>query len=486
MLASCHQLCRVPARPQIEDQQLVTQPKWSTWWSHSWLSALHCLQQLQSRGSSTSSTQPWSHWSRPSQRHQVPRPTLSRRSVSMSVLLRQASPEMSTQRLRPFALLFLLAPPPRLPHTTLPPLTPPRNSRSRSFCSSVLLNTPFGARSHFGCMKTSMMHIAPVTAATRGRPHLLMPPRSSPLPSFSNSASSLKPYRRALSHFPNPGTPVLSTVSAAPAAAVDPFQSLVRSLTAHHLRLQDSRNRHSWVFHTTSILKLRPCVPFHTMAPALPRQARRLHLLHRLPYSRRSEPPWWEHIPLVHQLHHKRSAGTALAETHSAIGADPRAGRGPFPKTRPVVLPKVRFGLPKPAGLGHLHNADSDLVHHQYRLSILQWNPRPARRTPTQIIAATCGVYHAVILQEASDHVLHVSDQFIAYTGTTDLTILLNKDTFEPNPEVCAFQEASSSKDTWGRVLLVVRGLVRRPFLFWHSHSHVLLRPHPQCRGQET
>ena len=29
---------------------------------------------------------------------------------------------------------------------------------------------------------------------------------------------------------------------------------------------------------------------------------------------------------------HKSSAGTALAGTHSAIGADPRAGRGPFPK----------------------------------------------------------------------------------------------------------------------------------------------------------
>ena len=30
----------------------------------------------------------------------------------------------------------------------------------------------------------------------------------------------------------------------------------------------------------------------------------------------------------------------------------------------------VRFGLPKPAGLGHIHNADSDLMHHQYRLSV--------------------------------------------------------------------------------------------------------------------
>ena len=82
---------------------------------------------------------------------------------------------------------------------------------------------------------------------------------------------------------------------------------------------------------------------------------------------------------------HKRSACTALAGTHSAIGADPGTGRGPFPKPRPVVLPMVSFGQTKPAGLGHIHNADRDFMHHQFRLSILQWNPGPARRNPTQI-----------------------------------------------------------------------------------------------------
>ena len=49
-----------------------------------------------------------------------------------------------------------------------------------------------------------------------------------------------------------------------------------------------------------------------------------------------------------------------------------------------------------------------------------------------------------------------ISDQFNAYTGDTDLAILLNRDTFEPNPAVYASQEASSSKDTWG---MVVRGV---------------------------
>ena len=73
----------------------------------------------------------------------------------------------------------------------------------------------------------------------------------------------------------------------------------------------------------------------------------------------------------------------------------------------------VRFGLPKPAGHGYLHNVDSDLLHHQYRLSVPQWDPGPARRHLTQIIAATCGRFHTVILQEESGHVPHVADQLI-------------------------------------------------------------------------
>ena len=57
------------------------------------------------------------------------------------------------------------------------------------------------------------------------------------------------------------------------------------------------------------------------------------------------------------------------------------------------------------------------------------------------------------------------SDQFIAHTGNTDLAILLNKDTFEPDPTVLAFRESSTSKGTLGMVLLIVRVLLRRPSL---------------------
>ena len=37
----------------------------------------------------------------------------------------------------------------------------------------------------------------------------------------------------------------------------------------------------------------------------------------------------------------------------------------------------VSFGQAKPAGLGHTYNAESDLMHHQFRLSILQLESRP-------------------------------------------------------------------------------------------------------------
>ena len=82
------------------------------------------------------------------------------------------------------------------------------------------------------------------------------------------------------------------------------------------------------------------------------------------------------------------------------------------------------------------------------------------------------------LLQEASDHVPHIFDQFIAHTGYTDLAILLNKDTFEPDPTVLAFREDSTSKGTWGMVLLIVRALLRRPLTFRDTNCHILLSTH--------
>ena len=126
----------------------------------------------------------------------------------------------------------------------------------------------------------------------------------------------------------------------------------------------------------------------------------------------------------------------------------------------------VHFGQSKPEGHGYIDTADSDLMHHQFRFSLLQWNPGPARRNPTNIVSAACGKFHAVILQEASDHVPHISDQFISFTGNTDLVILLNKDTFEPDPFVLTFNQGRLHEQRYlGMVLLIVRSLLRRPSL---------------------
>ena len=117
-------------------------------------------------------------------------------------------------------------------------------------------------------------------------------------------------------------------------------------------------------------------------------------------------------------------------------------------------------------------------MHHEYRLSVLQLNPGPACRNPTQIIAATCGGFHAVILQEASDHVPQVSEQFVAYIGDTDIAILFNRDTFEPNAAVFTFNEASTSKETWGMVMLK-QGHVLWQFLWSVDSCDALPFPAP-------
>ena len=199
---------------------------------------------------------------------------------------------------------------------------------------------------------------------------------------------------------------------------------------------------------------LRPPPGLSQPAPP-PELAAYSHLLTTHGASNNSFPSHAEQSPV----------STALAGTHNSIGSDPRTGTGPFPKPRALVLPMVNFGQPKSDRLGHIDTVDSDLMHHQFRLSLLQWNPGPARRNPTNIVSAACGKFHAVILQKASDHVPHISDQFMAFTDNMDLAILLNKDTFEPDPIEITFKANFTSKGTWGMVLLIVRGLLRRPSL---------------------
>ena len=86
---------------QVEEQQNLPQPNWTTWWNHScctgipWLSALHCLYNLV-RVPRRLRSPCHSHRSRTAQRHQVPCPARSRRSVRLSLIFRWASTHHAT------------------------------------------------------------------------------------------------------------------------------------------------------------------------------------------------------------------------------------------------------------------------------------------------------------------------------------------------------------------------------------------------------
>ena len=103
-------------------------------------------------------------------------------------------------------------------------------------------------------------------------------------------------------------------------------------------------------------------------------------------------------------------------------------------------------------------------MHHHFRLSLFQWNPGPARRNPTDIVSAACGKFHAVILQEASDHVPHIFVQFFVCTGNTDLVLLLKKNTSSLSSWFSRTRFTPQA-GTWDMVLLIIRGLLRRPSL---------------------
>ena len=149
-----------------------------------------------------------------------------------------------------------------------------------------------------------------------------------------------------------------------------------------------------------------------------------------------------------------------------------------FPEPRALVLPIVKFGQPKSDRLGHIDTVDSDLMHHQFRLSLLQWNPGPARKYLVILSPQHVGSSMRLFYRKPAI-MFRTSDQFMAFTDNTDLAILLNKDTFEPDLIVLTFKADSTSKGTSGMVLLIVRGLLRRPsitgsptVIFCSAHIH--------------
>ena len=61
-------------------------------------------------------------------------------------------------------------------------------------------------------------------------------------------------------------------------------------------------------------------------------------------------------------------------------------------------------------------------------------------------------------------------------TAIRTLLSCCNVDTFEPDPTVLATsRESSTSKGTWGMVLLILRGLLRRPSLSGTPNGYIVL-----------
>ena len=120
------------------------------------------------------------HWTR-TRPHQVPRPTRSRHSVLLSLILRRASLVMSTHRLCQHRA------------ATADATTQLSISEFLQLCftkHTFRRTVP---------LRFFVVHRAPATLATQGKSRLLMPPCSSLLPSSSSGASSPKRSRRDLS-----------------------------------------------------------------------------------------------------------------------------------------------------------------------------------------------------------------------------------------------------------------------------------------------
>ena len=150
-----------------------------------------------------------------------------------------------------------------------------------------------------------------------------------------------KPHHRhiamlAAPHLRNPLTLLRLAVPAAPPAPVTVMQAL-RLHVCHHSRLHVSRSVPTCAPHMVYLLK-QPRCDLVCVDPSQPR-----------PHSYMSLPPKWA---------------------------------GVFPQPRAMVLPMVKFGQSKPDGLGRIDTADSDLMHHQYRLS-LSFSGIQARRAGT-------------------------------------------------------------------------------------------------------
>ena len=112
-----------------------------------------------------------------------------------------------------------------------------------------------------------------------------------------------------------------------------------------------------------------------------------VHLSQSRSHSHMSVPPKWDHILCAQLLPTREVQVPPLRKPRILLVQILVQELVLFLNREPLFFFLwSKFGQPKPDGLGYIDTVDSDLMHHQYRLSVLQWNPGPARkhRHPTR------------------------------------------------------------------------------------------------------
>ena len=181
---------------------------------------------------------------------------------------------------------------------------------------------------------------------------------------------------------------------------------------------------------------------------------------------------------------YKRSASTALAGTHNPVSADPHTGSGPYPKPRVLVLPMVKFGQAKPEGLGRIDTADSDLMHHLYRLSVLQWESRTGAGTPP--ISLRRPVEGSMRLFFKKPVMFRTSPiSSLRTLATRTLPSCSTRTPSSPTLWVSPSTKTPQAKERGARCFSLFEACCAA-LTFRDTNGHILLCTHPRCRGQET
>ena len=479
-------------------QQNIPQPHGTTWWNHFCytgirLSAPHSLQQLQAGASSPPSMQMSastrvSHGAAPSSSVSCPQVTLSAahpqvqldptRTITsdpLSATLAEAATQLSFAAFLERCIFVrpsyqspphFWMPPRRLFHASLSLRTFLRNSRSRSSLSDAftrIIRRVLAPPSTYDVLCFWTWLCRRLCTAS----HLTMPPHNYRSRSSSSGASfptflldrQALPSAHCNAGSASPPQPADKAALCSPNStshASDGHEDTTPH-ECHHSRLWVSRSMPVSAPHMACLLtgatsRLCTCMSFTPPQPHVCTTQVGTH-------------------PVRPATASKRSASTALAVTHNPVGADPRAGTGPFPEPRTLVLPTVKFGQSKPHGLGYIDTVDSDLMHHQYRLPVLQWNPGPARRTPP------------ILSRRHVESSTRLSFKEPVIMSRTSLISSLRTLATRTSPS-CSTRTPSSPTQWYGPTHRSRPAAT--PFTFWYSDSYILFCAHPQCSGQET